>query len=57
MTPKPGSQETMDLLVELLDLAHDLSAAKIKKMVDAIANNIPGYFLPCLGFGSRGLGL
>ena len=49
MTLQPGSQETMDLLVELLDLAHDLSVAKIKKMVDAISNNIPGYFLPCLG--------
>ena len=36
----------MDLLTDLLDVANSLSVAKIKHVMDSIANNIPGYFLP-----------
>ena len=39
----------MDLVEEILDLSHQISATKIKKLFDAIANHIPHMLLPTLG--------
>ena len=46
-----GLQErpAMDLLEDLLQLTGDLSTAKIKALIDAIASRVPHQWLPSLG--------
>ena len=38
----------MDLVEEILDIGHELSTLKIKKLLDAIAKRVPHSLLPCL---------
>ena len=40
---------TMDLLEDILAIGRTLSAEKIKRLIDSIANRIPYQFLPTLG--------
>ena len=42
--------KAMDLVEEILDISHELSTLKIKKLLDAIAGRVPHSLLPHLVF-------
>ena len=45
-----SATQAMDLVEEILDISHELSTLKIKKLLDAVAQRIPHSLLPRLVF-------